>query len=120
MYIHVYVYVYKDIDSIDLYVHAGTLVHLCVCIRVCMYVYKEICCVSVSPKGCYHGASPPFHFKLYAEKHCLVDGTLLSKHHVPLMHSPPLIFILGETLYMQVHQNSSMYMYMYMCIITDY
>ena len=36
---------------------------------------------------------PPFNFKVYT-----VDCTLLTKHHVPLMHSTtPLVFIMGET-----------------------
>ena len=27
---------------------------------------------SVSPKGWYLGAPPPFNFKVYAEKHCFI------------------------------------------------
>ena len=56
--------------------------------------------ISVSPKGWYHGTPPSFNFKVYAEKHCFITRikTLLTKRHVSLMHSPPLIFIMWETL----------------------
>ena len=43
-----------------------------------------------------YGTLPTFNFKVYSEKRCFT--TLLTKHHVPLMHSSTLNIYPGETL----------------------
>ena len=68
--------------------------YICIMHVYVMHIY------SVSPKGWYHGilslSSLPFHFKGYVEKYCFT--TLMTKHHVLLMHFLSLIFIVYITL----------------------
>ena len=87
----------------------------CTCTYVCIYS-----CISVSPKGWYHGAPPSFNLAPPSFNFMLKNSftTLLTNHHVhiPLMYSSTLNVHVCMYVCMYIYVCICMYMYVHVCM----
>ena len=88
IYLSIYLSIYPSI-YLSIYLSICPSIHLSIYLSTCLSIYIYLCVYLQRFPEWYHGTPPPFAFKVYAEKHCrtILIEKLLTKCHVPLMHS---------------------------------